>query len=218
MLAGRGVDIKLLYNPGDRKFELVGEKMLEWGTCHREAGPLGPRLSSPEERERNAVMAIRVGVNMLQFCSVSNSLSHITLSIKWEVYFSKRSVLLVFIASLYFCMHMYMYYVAIPQKSDKIKRNFFQAAIGPILLYGCTAWTLTRRIGKKSLGIAQECYEVIWTNPRSNTLRNNSCKVTYPTISKTIEVRQTRHAGPRDPNTWTCQCWPTRKNFFILAQ
>ena len=35
-------------------------------------------------------MAIREGVNMLQFCSVSNSLSHTTLSIKWEVYFSKE--------------------------------------------------------------------------------------------------------------------------------
>ena len=38
-----------------------------------EAGPPGPRLSSPGERERNAVMARRVGVDMLQFCSVSNS-------------------------------------------------------------------------------------------------------------------------------------------------
>ena len=37
-------------------------------------------------------MAIRVGVNTLQFCSVSNSLSHTTLSIKWEVYFSKNCV------------------------------------------------------------------------------------------------------------------------------
>ena len=61
----------------------VGEKMLDWGTCPREAGPPGPRLSSPGERERNAVMANRVGVNMLQFCSVSNSLLHTTLSIKW---------------------------------------------------------------------------------------------------------------------------------------
>ena len=52
------------------------------GTCPREAGPPGPRLSSPGERERNAVMANRVGVNMLQFCSVSNSLSHKTLSNK----------------------------------------------------------------------------------------------------------------------------------------
>ena len=43
---------------------------------------LGLQLSSPGEQERNAVMAIRVGVNMLQFCSVSNSLSHTTLSNK----------------------------------------------------------------------------------------------------------------------------------------
>ena len=64
--------------------------MLEWGPCPREAGPTGPRLSSPGERERNTVMANRLGVNMLQFCSVSNSLSHTTLSIKWEVYFSKE--------------------------------------------------------------------------------------------------------------------------------
>ena len=49
-----------------------------------------PWLSSPGERERNAVMAIRVEVNMLQFCSVSNSPSHTTLSIKWEVDFSKE--------------------------------------------------------------------------------------------------------------------------------
>ena len=38
-----------------------------------EAGPPGPRLSSPGERKRNAAMAGRVGVNMLPFCSVSNS-------------------------------------------------------------------------------------------------------------------------------------------------
>ena len=72
-LAWRRVEVKLLYNHGDRKFRLVGEKMLEWEPCPREAGPTGPRLSSPWERERNAVLAIRVGVNMLQFCSVSNS-------------------------------------------------------------------------------------------------------------------------------------------------
>ena len=68
----------------------VGEKMLEWGTCPREARPPGPRLSSPGERERNAVMAIGVGVNRLQFCSVSNSFSHTTLSIKWKVDFLKE--------------------------------------------------------------------------------------------------------------------------------
>ena len=68
----------------------VGAKMRSRKLASREAGPPGPRLSSPGEWERNAVMTNRVGVNMLQFCSVSNSLSHTTFSIKWVVYFSKE--------------------------------------------------------------------------------------------------------------------------------
>ena len=33
--------------------------------------------------------------------------------------------------------------------TDKIKRSFFQAAVTSILLYGCTTWTLTKRLEKK---------------------------------------------------------------------
>ena len=33
--------------------------------------------------------------------------------------------------------------------TDKMKRSFFQAAIVSILLYGCTTWTLTKRMEKK---------------------------------------------------------------------
>ena len=33
--------------------------------------------------------------------------------------------------------------------TDKMKRSFFQAAIVSILLYGCTTWTLTKRLKKK---------------------------------------------------------------------
>ena len=33
--------------------------------------------------------------------------------------------------------------------TDKMKRSFFQAAAVSILLYGCTTWTLTKRIEKK---------------------------------------------------------------------
>ena len=33
---------------------------------------------------------------------------------------------------------------------DKIKRSFFQAAVVSILLYGCTTWTLTKRMEKKA--------------------------------------------------------------------
>ena len=33
--------------------------------------------------------------------------------------------------------------------TDKRKRSFFQAAVVSILLYGCTTWTLTKRLEKK---------------------------------------------------------------------
>ena len=33
--------------------------------------------------------------------------------------------------------------------TDKIKCSFFQAAVVSILLYGCTAWTLSKRTEKK---------------------------------------------------------------------
>ena len=33
--------------------------------------------------------------------------------------------------------------------TDKMKRSFFQAAVALILLYGCTTWTLTKRLEKK---------------------------------------------------------------------
>ena len=33
--------------------------------------------------------------------------------------------------------------------ADKMKRSFFQAAVVSILLYGCTTWTLTKRLEKK---------------------------------------------------------------------
>ena len=33
--------------------------------------------------------------------------------------------------------------------TDKMKRSLFQAAVVSILLYGCTTWTLTKRLEKK---------------------------------------------------------------------
>ena len=34
--------------------------------------------------------------------------------------------------------------------TDKMKRSFFEAAVTSILLYGCTIWTLTKRLEKKT--------------------------------------------------------------------
>ena len=49
---------------------------------------LGPQSSgwAAQENRKETLMAIRVGVNMLQFCSVSNSLLHTTLSNKVRVF------------------------------------------------------------------------------------------------------------------------------------
>ena len=41
--------------------------------------------------------------------------------------------------------------------TDKMKRSFFQAAVVSILLYGCTTWTLTKRLEKKLDGNTQQC-------------------------------------------------------------
>ena len=36
--------------------------------------------------------------------------------------------------------------------TDKMKHSFFQAEVVSILLYGCTIWTLTKRLEKKQYG------------------------------------------------------------------
>ena len=91
------VDAELLYNSVHRNFNELEKDAVQKTSTQRGWGP-GPRLSSPGERGKNAVVARGVGVNMLQFWSVSNSLSHSEtfgnpfelFQIKWEVYFSKE--------------------------------------------------------------------------------------------------------------------------------
>ena len=41
------------------------------------------------------------------------------------------------------------WYAIKTNQTDKMKRSFFQAAVVLILLYGCTTWTLTKRLEKK---------------------------------------------------------------------
>ena len=88
--AHKKVGVELLCNLVHRKFNQLEIRCGRENQHPERLGPPGPRLSSSVERERNTVVAIGVGVNMLQFCSVSNSLLHPTLSIKWKVYFSKE--------------------------------------------------------------------------------------------------------------------------------
>ena len=85
--------------------------------------------------------------------------------------------------------------------TDKMKRSFFQAAVVSILLYGCTTWTLTKRLEKKLDGSYIRMLQAIlnkswWQHPTRHQLYGY-----LPPITKNIQVRRTRHAG---------HCWRSR--------
>ena len=61
--------------------------------------------------------------------------------------------------------------------TDKMKRSFFQAAIVSILLYGCTIWTLTKRLEKRLDGNYTRMPGAIL--PGGRTLQSSSCTATY---------------------------------------
>ena len=74
-----------------------------------------------------------------------------------------------------------------------MKRSFFQAAVVSILLYGCTTWTLTKRLKKKQDGNYTRLLRVIlnkswWQHPTRHQLYGHLLPIT-----KTIKVRRARH-------------------------
>ena len=80
--------------------------------------------------------------------------------------------------------------------TDKMKRSFFQAAVTSILLYGCTTWTLTKRLENKLDGNYTTMLRAILNKSwRQHSTRHQ------PPITKTIQVRRTRYAG---------HCWRSR--------
>ena len=83
--------------------------------------------------------------------------------------------------------------------TDKIV--FFQAAAVSILLYGCTTWTLTKRLQKKLHGSYTRMLRAILNKSWRQHPTKQQLYVHLPPITKTIQVRRTRHAG---------YCWRSR--------
>ena len=85
--------------------------------------------------------------------------------------------------------------------TDKMKCNFFQAVVVLILLYGCATWMITKCMEKKLDGnytrMLQEILNKSW---RQHTTKQQLYGH-LPSITKTIKIRQTRHAG---------HCWRSR--------
>ena len=85
--------------------------------------------------------------------------------------------------------------------TDKMKRSFFQAAVVSILLYGCTTWTLTKRLEKKLDGNYTRMLRAILNKSWRQHPTRHQLYGHLPPITKNIQVRRTRHAG---------HCWRTK--------
>ena len=82
-----------------------------------------------------------------------------------------------------------------------MKHSFFQAAVVLILLYGCTTWTLTKRLEKKLDGNYTRMLQAILNKSWQQHPTKHQLYGHLPPIMKTIKVRRTRHAG---------HCWRSR--------
>ena len=112
--------------------------------------------------------------------------------------------------ALYLCLHiMTKAWTAINRLSiiwksdqtDKMKHIFFQAAVTSILLYDCTTWTLTKRLEKKLDGNYTRMLRAILNKSWRQHPKRYQLYGHLAPITKTIQVRRTRHAG---------HCWRSR--------
>ena len=79
--------------------------------------------------------------------------------------------------------------------TDKMKCSFFQAVVVSILLYGCTTWTLTKWLEKKLDGNYTRMLRAILNKSWRQHPTKHQLYGHLPPITKTIQVRWTRHAG-----------------------
>ena len=85
--------------------------------------------------------------------------------------------------------------------TDRMKRSFFQAAVVSILLYGCTTWTLTKRLERKLDGNYTRMLRAILNMSWQKHLTRRQLYGHRPPVTKTIQARRTRHAG---------HCWRSK--------
>ena len=81
--------------------------------------------------------------------------------------------------------------------TDKLKCSFFQTAVVSILLYGCTTWTLTKRLDKKLDGNYTRKLQAILNKSWQQHPTRHQLYGHLPPITKTIQAKRTRHAGQR---------------------
>ena len=76
-----------------------------------------------------------------------------------------------------------------------MKHRFFQVAIVLILLYGCTTWTLAKRLEKSLDGNYTRMLQAILNRSWGQHPTKQQMYSHLPPIMKTIQIRRTRLAG-----------------------
>ena len=79
-------------------------------------------------------------------------------------------------------------------RTDKIKRSFFQVSVVSILLHGSTTWTLTKRMEKKLDSNYTRMLRAILNKSWRQYPTKQQLYGHLPPITKTTKVRRTRHA------------------------
>ena len=74
--------------------------------------------------------------------------------------------------------------------TDKMKRSFFQAAVTSIMLYGCTTWTLKKRLEKKLDGNYTKMLRAILNKSWQQHPTRHQLYGHLPPITKAIQVRR----------------------------
>ena len=82
-----------------------------------------------------------------------------------------------------------------------MKRTFFQAVAVSILLYGCSTWTLTKRLKKKLDGNYTRMLRAILNKSWRQHPTKHQLYGHLPLITKTIQVRRIKPAG---------HCWRSK--------
>ena len=85
--------------------------------------------------------------------------------------------------------------------TDEIKRSFFQAAVVSILLYGCTTWTLTKRLEKKLDGNYTRMLRAILNKSWRKHPTRHQLYGHLPPITKTIQMPVVLWLSSQDMDT-----------------
>ena len=107
-----------------------------------------------------------------------------------------------------------------------MKRSFFQAAVASILLYGCTTWTLTKRLEKKLDDNYTRMLPTILNKSWRQHPTRHQLYGHLPFITKAIQVRRNQACRTQlekqgrthkwctlvDPHTWLCKSRTTCTN------